>query len=109
MAAIKLAEQGVNVVVNYVTAADAADQVVKKVRELGVKCIAVQTDVSIEALQDMFTRAIQELWTIGFCFSNDGIGHFGAIGDVKGEDIDRALAINVKTIFRCARGTQAYV
>src|SRR4051812_3050777 len=43
--ALALAEEGANVVVNYVNNADAAEAVVQAVRERGAKAIAVQGDV----------------------------------------------------------------
>lgn len=97
VAVIKLAEQGTHIIVNYVAAADAAEEVVEKTRELGVKCFAIQVDVSIETqAQHMFKVAMQEFGRLDFVISNSGIEHFGVMGEVRGDDIDRVLGTNVK-------------
>src|SRR5947209_12276799 len=46
--AIRLAQEGASVAINYVTHPEAADAVVKEIVDTGAKAIAVQADVSNE-------------------------------------------------------------
>ena len=44
--ALALAKSGMNIVINYVNNADAADQTAEEIRSLGVSALLVQADVS---------------------------------------------------------------
>ena len=62
--ALKLAENGANIVVNYARNSAAADEVVATAKGYGVEALAVQADVSVK---DDVERLLKE--------STDAFGH----------------------------------
>ncbi len=72
--AIMLAEGGSDVVVNYMSNAAAAEDVVRQITKLGRRAIACQADVSKrEACVEMVEKAQQELGPISILVNNAGI------------------------------------
>ncbi|KAH7110679.1 hypothetical protein EDB81DRAFT_926729 [Dactylonectria macrodidyma] len=105
--ALRLAQHGAHVALNYVNSAAAAEKVAEQIRALNVKAITIKADVSQEAdIKMMFEKVIQEFGQLNIVMSNSGIEHFGAIPDVTGEQIDQVLSVNVKAQFFVAQ--QAY-
>ncbi|MDE6724031.1 MAG: SDR family NAD(P)-dependent oxidoreductase, partial [Ruminiclostridium sp.] len=59
--ALKLAEKGFDIVVNYNSNEDAANKTVEEITALGRKAIAVKADTSdIKQVQDMFRTVVKE-------------------------------------------------
>src|SRR3954451_12976880 len=72
--AIAMGRAGADVVVNYVAAPEAAEEVAAEVRGFGVEVLAVRADVSREdEVQAMFARTIQEFGTIDILVANAGL------------------------------------
>ena len=106
--ALRLAQHGANVAVNYVSSAEAAEKVAEQIRGHGVKAIVIKADVSKEEeIRGLFEKAIEEFGHLDIVMSNSGIEHFGAVADVTGEEIDRVFATNVKAQYFVAK--QAYL
>ncbi|KAM5347296.1 hypothetical protein ACJ41O_010301 [Fusarium nematophilum] len=105
--ALRLAQHGADVALNYVNSAAAAEKVAEQIRALNVKAITIKADVSQEAdIKTMFEKVIQEFGHLNIVMSNSGIEHFGAVPDVTGEQIDQVFSVNVKAQFFVAQ--QAY-
>ncbi|KAL9109446.1 MAG: hypothetical protein Q9227_005954 [Pyrenula ochraceoflavens] len=105
--ALRLAQHGAHVAVNYVSSASAAEAVAAKIRTHNVKSIVVKANVSHQPeIKAMFETVVAELGRIDIVMSNSGIEHFGAVPDVTGEEIDRVFAVNVKAQYFVAQ--QAY-
>lgn len=101
---MRLAEHGANIVVNYVSSAAAAEVVASKARNLGVEAITIKADVSSgQEIAAMFQKAKAEFGGIDIVMSNSGIEHFGNLDEVKEEEIDRVLGVNVKAQFMVAQ------
>src|SRR3954451_21876821 len=63
--AIGMGRAGADVVVNYVSGPEAAEEVAETIRGFDVKALAVRADVSREdQVQAMFARALQEFGTV---------------------------------------------
>lgn len=72
--AIELAEAGCDIMVNYVSNRDAAEEVVSKVQSVGRKCEAFKADVSKAEQTDGMVDQIQEKYgTIQILVNNAGI------------------------------------
>lgn len=105
--ATRLASHGANVAINYAHSAGAAEAVAEHARSFGVKVITVKADVSLESeIAHMYQTVKAEFGRLDIVMSNSGIEHFGALLEVKGEEIDRVFAVNVKAQFFMAQ--QAY-
>ncbi|KAJ5775269.1 uncharacterized protein N7511_000280 [Penicillium nucicola] len=107
---LKFAHQGADIALNYKSNATAAEQVATQIRQLGVRAITLQADVSQEQqVETMFQTAQESLGRLDIVVSNSGIEHFAAIPDVKSEDIDAVFAVNVKGQFFVAQQAYKYM
>jgi 3-oxoacyl-[acyl-carrier protein] reductase len=73
--ALGFAKDGANVAVNYVANHEAAEKVADSCRDLGVKAVAYQADVTdFGQCRAMAERALSDLGPIGILVNNAGIG-----------------------------------
>jgi glucose 1-dehydrogenase len=102
--AIALAEAGADVVVNFLEFAEAANEVVLAIQQIGTKAVAIRADVSQEdQVQMMFKQAIEELGTIDILVNNAGIQNDAAIDRMTLEQWDSVIGTNLTGQFLCAR------
>lgn len=96
---------GYNVCVNYCHKGDRADQVVESILSYGVKAIAVQADVGVEAdVVRLFTTCDDQLGPVSVLVNNAGIiGDKSSTDQVTSENLARILVVNVTGSFLCAR------
>jgi glucose 1-dehydrogenase len=109
--AVRFAEYGANVAINYLRrpdeASDTEQQVqacVTQVQQEGVRDVLVQGDVSRE--QDvvrMVGDAVAELGGLEVLINNAGIQVSRHSEELSSEDFDRVLAVNIRGAFLCAR------
>jgi 3-oxoacyl-[acyl-carrier protein] reductase len=98
--ALRLAQLGVGVVINYAGNRDAAQQVVKEIHAFGETAIAVQADVSKpNEITALFTSTIEQYGKVDILVNNAGIMILKLIRDTTEEDFDRIPSINVKGVF----------
>ncbi|HEY9532964.1 MAG TPA: SDR family oxidoreductase [Mucilaginibacter sp.] len=102
--ALALANDGANVVVNYVNHPDAAEAVVQKIKKNGANAIAIQADVSKEAqVQAMFQAMYTEFGTIDILVNNAGIQKDSPFEAMSLDDWQLVLNVNLTGQFLCAR------
>jgi glucose 1-dehydrogenase len=109
--AVKFAEYGANVAINYLRTADeAADtkqQVhacVNRVQQEGVRDVLVRGDVSQEdQVVAMVGQAVSELGGIDVLINNAGIQISRHSDELSSEDFDKVLGVNMRGAFLCAR------
>jgi glucose 1-dehydrogenase len=109
--AIRFAEYGANVAINYLRqpeeAADTESQVhacVAKVQQEGVQDVLVQGDVSSEDdVVQMVGSAIEGLGGLDVLVNNAGIQISRPSQELSSEDFDKVLAVNLRGSFLCAR------
>ena len=95
--ALRLAEAGANIVVNYLNNEDKADDVVKECKFLGVDAIAVQGDVSEwKDAQNLAHKAIEKFGKIDLLVLNAGIWEGAPIEEMTEETWNRVLNTNLK-------------
>ncbi len=102
--ALALAKEGCAVAVNYSRSRDEADEVVKSIKEMGVKAIAVQCDVSKrDEVETMFKTIIEEFGKVDILVNNAGVAFGGSILETTDEVWDKQLAVNLKGVFLCSQ------
>ena len=102
--AIALAHAGANVVVNYVSGEDTAQQVVAEIAKAGVSAIAVRADVSDEGqVKEMFRRAIEAFGTIDVLVNNAGLQSDAPFEELTLAQWNKVLGVNLTGQFLCAR------
>jgi len=102
--AIGCAEAGADVVVNYVTDEDAAQEVVERIHRCGVRGFAHKADVSSEReVEDMFRHVVQDLGTLDILVNNAGLQRDAAFQEMTLERWNTVLNVNLTGQFLCAR------
>ncbi|WP_414052701.1 3-oxoacyl-[acyl-carrier-protein] reductase [Macrococcus animalis] len=98
--AIKLAEDGFDILVNYSGNQERAEAVVAKIEALGQKAIAVKANVSnIEEVKEMVKTAIDTFGSIDVVINNAGITRDNLTMRMKQEDFDDVISTNLKGVF----------
>lgn len=102
--AIRLAEMGVKVAVNYNHSEDAAHHVVAMLSEIGVESFAVQADVSdLQDVTDMIDK-VEETWSgIDIMVNNAGIIDDGLLIRMSDTAWNRVISTNLNGTFYCSR------
>ncbi|MCK8816928.1 3-oxoacyl-[acyl-carrier-protein] reductase [Natroniella sulfidigena] len=104
--ALKLAEEGAKLVINYPVAdeAESAQQVVEEIEDLGAEAIALQADVTaMEEVKGMVKEVKQEFDTIDILVNNAGITRDTLLLRMKEEDWDAVLDVNLKGAFNVTK------
>lgn len=102
--AIKLAEMGANIVVNYSSAPQKAEEVVALVKQMGRDAVAIQANVSNgEQIQKMMQEVEEKFSTIDILINNAGITRDTLLMRMKDEDWDQVMEINLKGTFNCTK------
>ena len=108
--ALKLAEEGADVVVNYHQKAEMAAAVAEKIRSLGCRALTIQADVSQKKdVVRMVETALEKFAKIDVLVNNAGIFIGGKIADLNEEVWDRVMAVNLKSIFLCCQAVGRYM
>ena len=95
--ALRLAESGANVVVNYLSAEEKANNVVELCKECGVDAIAVQGDVSTWTdAHNLANKAIEKFGRIDLLVLNAGIWEGAPIEEMSEETWNKVLNTNLK-------------
>jgi glucose 1-dehydrogenase len=109
--AVRFAEHGANVAINYLTtpgeAHDTEEQVnacVSRVRQEGVRDVLVQGDVSDEDdVVRMVGMAAEELGGLDVLINNAGIQVSRPSDQLSSAHFDKVIAVNLRGSFLCAR------
>ena len=105
-AALKLAEQGVDIVLTYRSQAHEADTVVTEIEQRGARAIALPLDVgncaSFAAFVDQIRHALRTQWQcehIHYLVNNAGIGIHASIAETTEAQFDQLMNIQFKGVF----------
>jgi glucose 1-dehydrogenase len=102
--ALRLAQEGASVVVNYLSRPEAAEEVVKEMAGAGAKGIAIQADVSNEQQVDaMFERAIAELGGLDILVNNAGMETHHPFLEMPLDAWRKVIDVDLTGAFLCAQ------
>ncbi len=102
--ALRLAEAGANVVVNFLNAEEKAENVVALCQEIGVDAIAVQGDVSLWTdAHNLANKAIERFGRIDLLVLNAGIWEGAPIEEMSEETWNRVLNTNLKAAWAMSK------
>lgn len=101
--ATRLAAEGASVVVNYLTQSGEADTIVSRIAESGGTAIAERADISRRSdFTRLFDSADSRFGHVDILVNNAAFAPLTPIADATDEQIDAALAVNVKgTLYGC--------
>ncbi|RAV19991.1 3-oxoacyl-[acyl-carrier-protein] reductase [Paenibacillus contaminans] len=102
--ALRLAEAGADVVVNYAGSEQAAADVVAQIEALGRRAMKVQGDVgSSAAAEELVKQTLEAYGRIDILVNNAGITRDNLIMRMKEEEFDQVIHTNLKGVFNCLK------
>lgn len=102
--AIKLAEEGAKVVINYRSSEKEAKELVEEIKHKGGIAEAVQGDVSFpEEAEKVVKFATDTFGRLDILVNNAGITKDTLLLRMKEEDFDKVLQVNLKSVFNCTK------
>lgn len=108
--AVRLAQQGCDVAVNYLSRADSARAVAQQIESLGRRAIVVQADVSdYDQVHKMIETTVRELGGLHILVNNAGYSSHGGLEQLSLEEWERMLAVTLNGAFYCARLAVPYM
>jgi 3-oxoacyl-[acyl-carrier protein] reductase len=98
--ALRLAQEGMNVVLTYVSAAAKAAEVVSAVEQQGGVALAIQADsANAEELAAAVQQTVSRFGGIDIVVVNAGILTLGDVAEFSIDNLDRMLNVNVRGVF----------
>jgi 3-oxoacyl-[acyl-carrier protein] reductase len=102
--ALRLAQDGANVIVNYASRSAEAAEVVGMIEKMGAKARAVRGDVSETAdLKRVFDEAVGEFGGVDILVNNAGAILYKTVAETTDAEFDRLFAVNVRGTFLACR------
>ncbi len=97
---LELARQGANIVVDYISHPEAADEVERQVALLGDKALGVDADVSnVADLERLIAAAVKAFGRLDIMVNNAGVETRTSVLDTTEEQYEKVLNINLKSAF----------
>ena len=102
--ALGFAKQGANVVVNYTSNENAANEVVETIQSMGGKAIAVKADVAQKAeVENLVNSAIDTFGRLDILVNNAGFTRPAMMIKMTEDQWDQVVDIHLKGAFLCAQ------
>ncbi len=102
--ALKLAEEGYNLCLNYRSSDAEIKEVMNIAKEFGVKVILVKADISnFDSAKELIDKAYDEFGSISLLVNNAGITKDQLLPKLKEEDFDSVINVNLKGVFNCTK------
>ncbi len=102
--ALKLAENGADVAINYAGNTAAAEEVKAAVEKLGRRAMLVQGSVAdTDGVQAIVNQVVKKLGRLDILINNAGITRDGLLMRMKEADWDAVLETNLKGVFNCSK------
>ncbi|WP_413360010.1 3-oxoacyl-[acyl-carrier-protein] reductase [Prochlorococcus sp. MIT 1201] len=102
--ALALAEAGAEVVVNYSSSADAAEEVVQTITSNGGSAYAIKANVAEEdAVDQLIKTVLERSSSLDILINNAGITRDGLLMRMKKEDWQAVVNLNLTGVFLCTR------
>lgn len=102
--ALKLAKLGANVVINYRSSSDSAEQLINEIENDGGSAFAVKADISnYNEAEILIKETVKHFGTVDILVNNAGITKDSLILRMKEEDFDNVINTNLKGTFNCVK------
>jgi glucose 1-dehydrogenase/3-oxoacyl-[acyl-carrier protein] reductase len=102
--ALRLAQEGANVVVNYAHSAEGAEAVADQIKALGRKAITIQANVSrADQVQAMVSETVETFGGVDILVNNAGIDPHAPFLKMTEEQWDWIMDTNLKGNFLCSQ------
>jgi len=106
----ELASDGAQVVVNYVSSTDKAEEVVAAIKAKGGKALSMKADVAnLEEVEKMVDTIHEQFGRIDILVNNAGVTRDELLISMEKEDWDRVIATNLGGLFNCSKAVAKYM
>jgi 3-oxoacyl-[acyl-carrier protein] reductase len=106
--ALKFAQHGASIVINYRSSAKEAEEVIQEIRKNGGKAEMVQGDVSsFEDADKVIKFAVLSFGRLDILVNNAGITKDTLLLRMKEEDFGKVIDVNLKGVFNCTKHASA--
>jgi 3-oxoacyl-[acyl-carrier protein] reductase len=96
----RLAKEGADVAITYSSSQQRAQQVVDDILKGGGRAVAIKADAADQvAVRAAVQQVAQEFGKIDILVNNAGLLAFGPITDFPVNDFEKALSVNVRSVF----------
>ena len=108
--ALKFAEKGYDVIINYVSDKTDVETLKKEFAEKGADSLILKADVSKEEeVKDVVEKAIEKFGKIDVLVNNAGITRDNLLMRMSTEDFDKVIDINLKGTFLVTKAVTKYM
>ncbi len=108
--ALKFAENGYNVVINYVSSNTDVEALKSEFEGKGVKTLIMQADVTDKtAIEELVKKAIEEFGAIDVLVNNAGITRDNLLMRMSEEEFDKVIEINLKGTYIVTKAVTKYM
>ncbi|EHR59633.1 SDR family NAD(P)-dependent oxidoreductase [Saccharomonospora cyanea] len=108
--ALRLARDGMDVAITYVSNPDRAKEVVAEIEGLGRRGVAIEADsADADAVVAAVDRTAQELGGLDVLVNNAGILLAGPLSELSLDDIDRTLTVNVRAVLLASQAAARHL
>ena len=108
--ALKYAENGYNVAINYVSDKTDTEGLSKECKEKGAESLILKADVSkTEDVENFVKKVIEKFGKIDVLVNNAGITRDGLLMRMKEEDFDKVIETNLKGTFLVTKAVTPYM
>ncbi|CAL2081281.1 3-oxoacyl-[acyl-carrier-protein] reductase [Tenacibaculum sp. 190524A02b] len=102
--ATEFAKQGCNVAFTYNSSVEAANELEKELKELGVQAKGYQSNAAeFDAAQDLAKSVLEEFGTIDVLINNAGITKDNLLMRISEDDFDKVIEVNLKSVFNLTK------
>ena len=108
--AVRFAQEGADVVINYIGSRDTAEAVRVEVEAMGARGVLVQADVSsTAAVARLIDEAVHALGSLDILVNNAGVQRQAPFWEVAEAEYDQVMAVNIKGAFFAAQAFTRYL
>jgi 3-oxoacyl-[acyl-carrier protein] reductase len=105
--ALKMAEQGANVIFTYISSKEKAEALEKELLNLGIRAKGFKSDASkIIDANELVKKVLEDFESIDILVNNAGITKDNLLMRMNEEDFDRVIQVNLKSIFNMTKAVQ---
>ncbi|MEU2253940.1 SDR family oxidoreductase [Nocardia xishanensis] len=100
----RLADAGAAIALTYVQAADQARAVAEQIEANGGRATVIQADLARpETAAEAVEQVVREFGRIDILVNNAGFLAYGPLAEVSAADLDRVLAVDIRSVFLAAQ------
>jgi acetoacetyl-CoA reductase len=100
----ELAATGANIVINYVTSEDAANELAEEISEMGTKALVVHADIThYDQVTSMIKQTIDTFGKVDILVNNAGITRDKTLKNMSKQHWDDVIHVNLSGLFNCTQ------